>query len=392
MKTKSGTRQSSRMTQNAALEFTRRNLLKSAAAAGVVAVGAPAVVRKAFAASGEVNVFAWGDYIQPNIVEAFEANTGIKLNLSTFGSNEEQQNKLRAAGGKGFDVIFPSVDTRPEYDEDDLLQPIDESRVKVDSIEPALWRSSISLGAVRRGTRYLIPFDWGTEGITYDSSAHNIAPVELSYGHLWGDGLDGKVAGRQKSLLITVAMYLDATGALPSNRAMDLYKSEKDMRRIFDASVDFVKAHKKNIGAYWNNATEAMAAFTDSGCTIGQTWDTTGILLHTTVDAKWRYSSPKEGALAWMDTIGIPSGAENLEQAYEFINFVLTPEIGGMFANNTGYNSAAVGAAAHLSDANKAAFQMAYPAGAIENFWWWPMNTPWFSDVRTEYVEKLTTA
>ena len=381
------------MARNVTRGTSRRNFLKTSGLAGVAAAVGPWVISsKALSASGEVNVFAWGDYVQPNIIEAFEAATGIKLNLSTFGSNEEAQNKLRASGGKGFDVIFPSVDTRPEYDKDNLLQPIDESRLEVDRVVPALWRSSISLGAVGRGTRYLIPFDWGTEGITYDSSAHNIAPGELSYGHLWGDGLDGKVAGRQKSLLITVALYLDATGALPSDRAMDLYKSEEDTRRIFDACVNFVKDHKKNIGAFWNNATEATAAFTDAGCTIGQTWDTTGIKLHIDVDQKWRYSSPKEGALAWMDTMGIPSGAENLEQAYEFINFMLTPEIGGMFANNTGYNSAAVDSAGHLADANKVAFEAAYPGDSIENLWWWPMFTPWFSDVRTEYVELLTNA
>ena len=381
------------MTKNVTRGTSRRGFLKTSGLAGVAAAVGPWVISsKALSASGEVNVFAWGDYVQPNIIEAFEAATGIKINLSTFGSNEEAQNKLRASGGKGFDVIFPSVDTRPEYDKDNLLQPIDESRLEVDRVVPALWRSSISLGAVGRGTRYLIPFDWGTEGITYDSSAHNIAPGELSYGHLWGDGLDGKVAGRQKSLLITVALYLDATGALPSDRAMDLYKSEADTRRIFDACVEFVKVHKKNIGAFWNNATEATAAFTDAGCTIGQTWDTTGIKLHIDVDEKWSYSSPKEGALAWMDTMGIPSGAENLEQAYEFINFMLTPEIGGMFANNTGYNSAAVDAAGYLSDANKAAFEIAYPGDSIENLWWWPMFTPWFSDVRTEYVELLTNA
>ena len=71
---------------------------------------------------------------------------------------------------------------------------------------------------------------------------------------------------------------------------------------------------------------------------------------------------------------------------------MLTPEIGGMFANNTGYNSAAVDAAGHLADANKAAFEIAYPGDSIESLWWWPMFTPWFSDVRTEYVELLTNA
>ena len=381
---------SSHKTLIAAKGFSRRTLLKGAAALGGIAATMPFIIRRSLAASGEVNVFAWGDYVAKNIIEAFEKETGIKINLTTFGSNEEAQSKLRAAGGKGFDLIFPSVDTRPEYDEGDLLQVIDESRVKVDRIEPALWRSSLKLGAARRGKRYLIPYDWGTEGITYDSSVHNIKQGALSYGDLWGDGLDGKVAGRQKSIIITLAIYLDSIGKVSSNRAMDLYKSEADMRRVFDGCMAFLKPRKKNIGAFWNNATEATAAFTDAGCTIGQTWDTTGILLHKDVDKKWIYTAPKEGALGWMDTMGIPSGAANLDQTYELINFLMKPKIGGMFSNNTGYNSAAVGSANHLSDTSKATFKLAYPGNAIENLWWWPMNTPWFNGVRQEYVEKIT--
>ncbi|MHA1554783.1 MAG: extracellular solute-binding protein [Alphaproteobacteria bacterium] len=380
------------LTLLAARDFTRRSLLQKGAAVGALAAASPFIIRSSLASSGVVKAFAWGDYLQPNIIEAFEKATGIKVDVSTYGSNEEAQNKLRAAGGKGFDLIFPSVDTRPDYDDGDLLQPIDESKLNLAQIQPAIWRSSVQLGAVRRGTRFLVPFDWGTEGITYDSSIHSFGPGEVSYGDLWKDGLDGKVAGRQKSLLITVAIYLDATGELPSNRAMDLYKTEDDTRRIFAKCVEFVAARKKNIGAFWNDATEATSAFTDAGCTIGQTWDTTGIKLHNDVDAKWTYTSPKEGALAWMDTMAIPSGATNVEQAYEFMNFLMTPEAGGMFANNTGYNSAAVGADDHLTAASKASFATAYPEGAIENFWWWPVFTPWFSSVRSEFVEKLTSA
>ncbi len=370
--------------------FSRRSLLRGVAAAGGMAAATPFSIRRSLASSGEINVFAWGDYIQDNIKNAFEKKTGIKVNLTTFGSNEEAQSKLRAAGGKGFDLVFPSVDTRPEYDEGELLKAIDESRVKVDQIEPVLWRRSLGLGASRRGNRYLIPFNWGTEGITFDSSVHSFKQGELSYGDLWNDGLDGKVAGRQKSIIISLAIYLDSIGQVPSNRALDLYRSEADMRRIFDACLEFLKPRKKNIGAFWNNATQATAAFTDAGCTLGQTWDTTGIMLHTHVDKKWIYTAPREGALAWMDTMGIPSGAENVEQSYEMINFLMTPEIGGMFVNNTGYNSAAVGVVNHLSDASKAAFEIAYPPGAIENLWWWPMYTPWFNGVRQEYVEKIT--
>ncbi|TCT09160.1 spermidine/putrescine transport system substrate-binding protein [Tepidamorphus gemmatus] len=372
----------------------RRSMLKATAATGAV-LAAPAILRAsdALASSGTVNVFAWGDYVQDNIKEAFEKATGITMNLSTYGSNDEAENKLRAAGGKGFDVVFPSVDTGPNYYKDNLLAEIDENKLEVNRVIPSIYRASISLGATNRGKRYLVPCDWGTEAITWNNEVLPIESAALSYGDLWREDLVGKVAVRQKSVLVSLAIYLDATGEVKSDRAMDLYKSADECKRVFEAVTDWAIKHKKNIGAFWNNATEATAAFTDAGCVIGQTWDTTGLLLNRDNSPKWQYSMPKEGGLAWLDTMAIPSGAENVEQAYAFINFMLSPETGGMFANNTGYNSAAVGAENFLNEAQKKGFAMAYPTQeAIDNLWWWPAQTDFFASLRSEYSEKLTNA
>lgn len=277
-------------------DVSRRSVLQGAAAA----LAAPFVLRAhdALASSGEVNVFAWGDYIHENIRQAFEAETGIKMNLSTYGSNDEAENKLRAAGGKGFDLVFPSIDTGPNYYRDGLLQAIDENKAQVDRIIPSIYRKSVTLGATHRGKRYLLPFDWGTEAITYDSAKYpNLKFGTLSYADLWADGMAGQVAARQKSVLVSIVIYLDATGAIDADGGMDLVKSEDACRKAFQAAYEFAVAHKKNLGAFWNNATEATAAFTDAGCSIGQTWDTTGILLNRDVNAKWRYTMPKEGGL-----------------------------------------------------------------------------------------------
>lgn len=371
--------------------FDRRMFLKAAAAG----VAMPAVLRAhdALATSGSVNVYAWGDYFDKNTIPAdFEKKTGIKVNLSTFGSNEEVENKLRAAGGKGFDLIFPSVDTGPNYYKDNLLQEIDEKKFSVSAVVPSIYRNSLTLGAAHRGKRYLVPFDWGTEAITYDSSKFPKKSGELSYGDLWADGLDKKVALRQKSIFTSIALYLDATGQMKTDRGMDMYKTEEDSRRVFEACLKFAVSKKKNFGAYWNNANEATAAFADAGCVIGQTWDTTGILLNRKTDKKWKYGMPKEGGLAWTDTLGIPSGAANVDQAYAFINYLFTPEVGAVFANSTGYNTCAAGAEKFLDADAKAAFEMAYAPGTIDNLWWWPIQTPFFGKLRGEYVEKLTNA
>lgn len=370
---------------------TRRALLRGLA--GVLA--APAVLRAhdALASSGIVRVFAWGDYFDKNrILADFEAATGIRVSLSTFGSNEEAENKLRAAGGGGFDLIFPSVDTGPNYYRDGLLREIDERRFSPDRVIPAIWRNSITLGATHRGRRHLIPFDWGTEAITWDGSLMPHVSGEISWGDLWADGLDGRVAVRQKSIFTSLALWLEATDRLDSGRAAAMYHDETAARRVFDACLAFALDHRRNIGAWWNNAAEAELAFTARGCRIGQTWDTTGILLHRRVDPKWRFGMPREGGLAWTDAVGIPSGAVNIDQAYALLDHLFDPAVGAAFTESTGYTSCAAGAEAHFGEEARTLFRAIYPPGAIDRLWWWPVQTPLYARLRTEYVEKLTNA
>ena len=84
--------------------------------------------------------------------------------------------------------------------------------------------------------------------------------------------------------------------------------------------------------------------------------------------------------------------AENPEQAVAFMNFMLQPEVGGMFANNTGYNSAVVGAADYASDTFKRQFNEVYTQEVLGNMWWWQADTPFFAPIRNEFVEIITNA
>jgi spermidine/putrescine transport system substrate-binding protein len=359
------------------------------------ALAAPAVLRAsdALSSSGRLNIFAWGDYFDKNsLLARFEAETGIKVSLSTYGANEELENKLRSAGGAGFDLIFPSVDTGPQYYRDGLLTEIDERRFDALTVLPTIWRRSISLGATYRGRRYLIPFVWGTEALTYDIHRWPATSGQLSWSLLWEDGLERRVALRQKSVLTSIALHLQFTGRIAQEGVMDMYRDEAAARRVFDACLAFAIAHKRNFGAFWNNANEATAAFTDAGCLIGQTWDTTGLLLNRKVDPRWRYGMPREGGLAWTDTVGIPVGSVNVEQAYAFLGFLFRPLNGAEFSNTTGYNTCSQGASAFLSEEARAAYEMSYPPGTVEALWWWPIQTPVFSRLRGEFVEKLTNA
>ena len=373
--------------------ISRRTLLKSTAATSVF-VAAPAILKAsdALASSGQVNVFAWGDYIQANQIEKFEKDTGIKINLSTYGSNDEAEQKLKAAGGKGFDVIFPSITNGNNYYPDGLLAELDEAKlVNAGNLIQSMVNDSVKLGGTYRGKRMLMPFNWGTEAITFNSADMPIADADVSFGSLWMPEAAGKSAFRQKSVIMGVGLYLDAKGEIASNRMLDVYKSEDDARRVWDACARFVIDNKDKIAAFWNNATEATNAFKQAGAKIGQTWDTTGLLLNRE-DAAWKYRMPKEGGITWMDSVGVPSGAENVEQAYAFINALMTPEMGGLMSKNTGYNSAVAGAADFAGDDYKNQFNEVYNAENLANLWWWQADTPWFAPLRQEYVDRITNA
>lgn len=373
--------------------ISRRKVLKSTAAAGAL-IAAPAILRAsdALATSGSVNVFAWGDYIQQNMIDLFESNSGIKVNLSTYGSNDEAEQKLKAAGGKGFDVIFPSVTNGPNYYPDGLLQPLDETKLQNGgNLISSMVNDSVQLGATYRGNRYLLPFNWGTEAITFDSSVMDLADGDVSYGSLWTPEAAGKAAFRQKSAIMGVGLYLDAIGELKTDRMLDVYKTEEEARRVWSACAKYVIEHKQNIAVFWNNATEATNAFKQGGAKIGQTWDTTGLLL-SRENANWKYRMPKEGGITWMDSVGVPSGATNTDQAYAFIDAMFTPEMAGLLCMNTGYNSAVTGAADFAGDNYKNQFGEVYNADNLASLWWWQADTPWFAPLRQEYVDQITNA
>jgi hypothetical protein len=118
-------------------------------------------------------------------------------------------------------------------------------------------------------------------------------------------------------------LYLDAIGEVKSNRMLDVYKSEDDARRVWDACAKWI-ANKDKIAAFWNNATEADRAFKEAGAIIGQTWDTTGLLLNRE-DAKWKYRAPKEGGITWMDSMGMPKAPRTLSRPTPSSTRMLTP-------------------------------------------------------------------
>jgi spermidine/putrescine transport system substrate-binding protein len=377
-------------TADAARLHTRRQLLKAGAAGAALAgIGAPFLARTALAA-GEVKVFAWAGYISDEMLADFQKKTGIKPTYTPYGTNDELLNQLRANQGGGFDVIMPTVDRVPNYVEFGLVQPLDEKKVKWDGAIASSVSGSEKMGAVVGGKRYQVPSDWGTEAITFDTKAMPLTYGKASYGDIWKPEAKGKATVRGHSGLVGLGLWLEREGKLPMPMRA-AFENEANMKKIYDVILKEAIARKGNIVQFWSNENEAQGAFRVNGAIVGQTWDSSAAALQKE-GLPIGYIAPVEGALAWMEGFAIPAKAANLDNAYAFINWFLTPEAGAMYSNHTSINSTAKGAEAHLSDFNKKFFAAAYPGDALSKLWWWPIQESWFVARRNEYQDKFLSA
>lgn len=369
----------------------RRGLLKGATATAGLALAAPWIARPGFSqGSGTVNIFAWAGYLNDEILGAFQQATGITPNYTPYGTNDELLNQLRANNGAGFDLIWPTVDRVPNYVEFGLVQPLDESKIEVAKVLPSAWENSTNLGAVVDGQRYQVPTDWGTEAVAFDRDQMPLEYGSASYGDIWGESAAGKATVRAHSALVGLGLWLEAEGKLP-RPLRDAFASPEAQTQVFDVILAEAVARKGNIIQFWNNENEAQGAFRLNGAAIGQTWDSTAAAL-SKEGLPIGFIAPKEGALAWMEGLSIPAGAENLDNAYAFINWFLTPEAGAMYTNATSINSTAVGSADLLSDEAKAFFAAAYPGDALDKLWWWPIQESWYVTRRNEYQDRFLSA
>jgi spermidine/putrescine transport system substrate-binding protein len=369
---------------------SRRSFLKSSAALGLGAVASPALVSNALSSSGELSILNWDDELPDPVIPDFEKATGIKVNSTPFSQNEEQINKLQATSGAGFDLCQPTHDRAPQFRDIDVLQPLDQKRVQLDLIVPSLLSASLA-NWVWEGKLYHVPHCWGTEAIAWRNDLTKIAPGDLSFGTLWNDEYKGKVQGRPHSLLLGIGLWLDGTGKLPTNRMLDAFASEEQMKKIYDVVLKEAIDRKAWIKQFWDSADNTKSGFISNGVVIGETWD--GPVINLKKSGKpISFQAPKEGAIGWVDGWSLSKAAKNVDQAYAFLNYLHSPEGSAKVAEGSGYNPSGVGADKLLSEKARSVFKEAYPGTSIDKMWWRPVEPSWFADLRTQYAEKYKAA
>ena len=291
----------------------RRFLTGSLAVASVL----PAMSRTSLGQAREVNVYNWDTYIGETTVDDFTADTDIAVRYDLYASNDELFAKLRE-GNPGYDVIFPSNDFVQRMIEGDMLLPLDHKKIpNIANIDPAFADPGFD-----PGRRFSVPYFWGTIGIGYRMSATEGATPEA-----WADMLDsdqyaGRMALLNDSDIIEVALKylgysLNSRNPDEIDQAAEALIKAKPYVKTFapDTGQDLLIAGEVDVCMEWNG----------------------DILQVMTEDDDLNYLVPREGSILWEDTMCIPAGGPNPDNAHEFINYILTAEVHGRIATEVKY-------------------------------------------------------
>ena len=382
----------------------RREALKRFGGVAAAAIGPWIIGTKARAASApRLNILVWSDYLSPDMLAAFRAETGIEVHATGIGSNEEIIAKMKASRGRGIDVLTPTSMRSPQWAQLGLLQPFDLTRLQnIANANPAMRRVGETDWNFNDEGPHWLPHVWGTEGIAWRTDMW-LPPRESglpSYSDLWSMEARGKTMMRPHSGMLAAGLHLEAVGELEPGAMRNAYKDEQTMRRTWRKVTDFCIANKAQVKLFWNDADTQKNGLLNEGVVVGQTWDGPMIKLMESGDPV-QYRAPVEGALAWVDGIALSRGAENVDAAYAFIDFCLRPEVAGKcidggkdggWGGGHGYNSAVRGAAEYASSRYAEAFASVYPNDSLANLWAWPMEPQWYADARTEFRNQFVSA
>ena len=269
--------------------------------------------------NGQVIVYNWGEYIDPDTITMFEEETGIKVVYDEFETNEIMYPKVET-GASEYDVICPSDYMISKMIENDLLSELnfDNMPNAKANIGEQYWEQSKGFDPENK---YSVPYCWGTVGILYNPARLEELGVEppTTWADLWDERLSGEIL-MQDSVRDAFMVALKKDGfSMNSTSEEELQQAKQaliDQRPLVQAYV-IDQVRDKMIGG------EAAVGVIYSGEMLYIQEE----VANQGADFTLEYVLPEEGTNLWLDCWVIPKNAKNKENAEKWLDFLCRPEI-----------------------------------------------------------------
>ena len=284
-----------------------------------------------------LNLYIWSDYLAPTTLSDFEKQTGIKVHVAYYDSNETLETKL-LAGSSGFDVVVPTASYFERQIKAGVYLPLDKAKLpNLKNMDPDLMAR---VAAHDPGNAHGVIYLWGTNGIGYNEKMVKAlmpdAPLD-SWSLVFDPAIAAKVAKCGISVLDSPAEMMRAVfnylGKDPNTQnAQDLAQAAEVLKKI--------RPYIRNI-----NSSEYIEALANGDLCIAVGYN--GDVMQARDRARdankgidIKYSIPKEGTIVWFDNLAIPKDAPNKESAYAFVNYLMTPQVIADISNFKRYANA----------------------------------------------------
>lgn len=268
----------------------------------------------------ELKIYNWSSYIDQELMNEFTKQTGIKVINDAVDSNEALLAKT-LTGNSGYDIIVPSDFNVTYLIEADQLLKLDFDKIPN---YKNVWPFALeTLQTFENINDYAIPYFWGTTGIGYDakkiiSIAPN-APLD-SYALIF----DPQYA----SQFASCGIYL-LDSAVETTPLINMYLGQ-DPESTDPQDLANVQKVLEDIRPYIKkfHSSEYISAMANGDACIALGWSGDFFIAKNSAveagrDNEIQYSVPKEGSILWFDELVILKDAKNVDEAYEFINFML---------------------------------------------------------------------
>ena len=261
------------------------------------------------AAEGELHVYNWGDYINPEVLDRFGEEFNVKVTLDTYGSNEEMLAKIQA-GATGYDIVFPSVHMHDIMYQLGLLWQSDINQSPgFENIDPTFLRAKTD----PKG-EYCLPYAWGSVGIFYNKT--KVPEITA-----WSDFFAIPDKYGEKIVMLDDMRETIGVGLIMNGKSVNS-RNPADLK----AAQEFLLAQKPKVSAFTYDSPplvvsgDVAAAHFFVGANIWVNDD----------PEKLAYVIPAEGATMYQENICILESAPNKENAKKFLEFYLRPEIAAL--------------------------------------------------------------
>ena len=258
---------------------------------------------------GEVVVYNWGEYIDPDTITMFEEETGIKVIYDEFETNEIMYPKIEAGASK-YDVVCPSDYMIQKMIENDLLAELNFDNIPnaKKNIGDQYWEQSRQFDPENK---YSVPYCWGTVGILYNKTMVE-DPVD-SWAILWDEKYQDNIL-MQDSVRDAFMVALKLNG----------YSMNSTNPDELNTARDSLIAQKPLVQAYVID--QVRDKMIGNEAAIGVIYS--GEVIYTQREnPDLEYVVPKEGTNVWIDSWVITKDAPNTENAEKFIDFMCRPDI-----------------------------------------------------------------